>query len=829
MRIEVASRAAVVVRVRPSVQEDVENRKAGPYQECIRVVPGANRLVLFRQFYEDREFAFDTVLGPEVSQEEAYDAIARDIVQDILSGFNGTIMAYGQTGTGKTHTIFGPAALWNQQAGRAGPQEGMGQDWFRMCGVLPRSVVAIFDYIARVREGVPGAQVSVTLQFFQIYLEVITDLLEPSGRALAIREDPRQGVFVEGLTAVPVRSASEFMRLIAAGARMRATSSTSMNKTSSRSHVIMYITVEQALPSRAEVGVVKVKRATLTVVDLAGSERVSKSGSEGLRLEEAKKINKSIAALGNCVAALSDAGRAGAGLGHVPFRESKLTRLLTDSLGGNSKTVLCGNVGPAAFNFDETFTTLLFATRAMAVKNHVYVNESLAGRQRGGAGPVSEGNGVDSEKVELLERNSSLEREVALLRGQLDHIRSSSSLAPERDEAGALEHARPPRERRASGAANGLELRLAYKLRQSEERADALAREISGLRDALVKAGVRAHEEAPEEAARRAPSARPRWGDEEAAPRRLLDPAMPYVEELPPSRPHSAIHFGRERRGGSRGDEYARGHREEYGGGREMYEHEEDWGGRTRGSRRSSGGHEGSPPLAWHGAREGGRPRSKGAPAAATRATPNPAAAARSPRRAAPPHPGPGPRGPAPAPAAPPPRRRRRRPCRRRRRRRRARGAGGERGEIRAEVRAEFEERVERLEATILQQRIDFDRARREWEEERAALARRVRTGPPPAPSRPTRAPRSSPRPRPPPPAGRCRGGVSGAAARAAAAAAEAAAGAGGGALEELVGALFGIPRLRDRLIEEFVMVAEASQAEEDEAGAPEPHASPGP
>ena len=247
-----------------------------------------------------------------------------------------------------------------------------------------------------------------------------------------VREDKDRGIYVEGLTEHPVDAPDAVLALVHESATNRATCGTSMNRTSSRSHALLLLRVEQWTESTDEAAAdlaaiqtgdealsdrssvisasaprIAVRRGLLTIVDLAGSERVCKSGSEGMRLEEAKRINKSIAALGNCIAALSTGHGKGTGhvpfrdskltprackcstrrpvhfptgTSHVPFRDSKLTRLLTDSLGGNTKTALCAAIGPALHNYDETFCTLLLATRARVVRNYARINERIESR-----------------------------------------------------------------------------------------------------------------------------------------------------------------------------------------------------------------------------------------------------------------------------------------------------------------------------------------------------------------------------------------------------------------------------------------------------------------
>ncbi len=363
-----ASRIRVVVRVRPPIKEDYEH-SYGEYEECIRVnpmngeteakYPSSKYLTVVRAHSDERDFLFDLVLPPEVDQDGAYTEIGDDVVSDVLQGFNGTIMAYGQTGTGKTHTIFGDTSSYTHRD-RAGRGVRLSTP---DSGIIPRAVQHIFDHI----DSASDTEFQVTLSYLQLYKESVYDLLsESAGTTLPLREG-NNGVYVDGLTAKAVSSGTHLMDLIGRASAHRVMAGTSMNQLSSRSHVIMFVTVEQRPAGGGPAD--PVRRGVLCVVDLAGSERVSKTMSEGSRLDEAKKINQSLSALGNCVSALS------AGHTHVPFRDSKLTRLLTDSLGGNSKTVLCATVGPAECHYDETYSTLLFASRCMDVATHAVINE----------------------------------------------------------------------------------------------------------------------------------------------------------------------------------------------------------------------------------------------------------------------------------------------------------------------------------------------------------------------------------------------------------------------------------------------------------------------
>jgi len=375
------------MRIRPPIQEDYElhERIASQTQvyNCIRPHADTEKLSMFRIDYDEREFGFDYVLPESADQTQTYEAVAADVVADVMRGFNGTVMAYGQTGTGKTFTIFGNNRFWDKGYGRPKMPDWTMDDIQDLaafepsasCGVVCRALHQIFSHIQDEQE---HTEFRVMVSFLQLYMENLTDLLAPEKSNLTIREDPKTGVYVENLSQVIATSVAEVLYLIAEGVHHRATSSTLMNATSSRSHVVLKVTVERSKRNKANstpsagAPQKKIKRGTLTIIDLAGSERVSKSGSEGLRLEEAKKINKSICALGNCIASLADKSCT-----HVAFRDSKLTRLLTHSLSGNCKTAICATLNPLSIHFDESFSTCLFASRAMAVNTKASVNEAL--------------------------------------------------------------------------------------------------------------------------------------------------------------------------------------------------------------------------------------------------------------------------------------------------------------------------------------------------------------------------------------------------------------------------------------------------------------------
>ena len=297
---------------------------------------------------EVKAFTFDEVFPPQCTQQEVYTGSAHDIVEAVLNGFNGTIFAYGQTGAGKSHTMEG----YND------PPE--------LRGIIPTSFQHIFE---KVNGSADTKQYLVRASYLEIYNEQVRDLLSRTPTApLDLKENSDTGIYVKDLTAATVKDASEMDHVMQMGKKNRSVGSTLMNATSSRSHSMFQIIVECL--EKGSDGKEHVCVGKLNLVDLAGSERQSKTGATGDRLKEAVQINLSLSALGNVIKALV-AGK----MGHIPYRDSKLTRLLQDSLGGNAKTVMIANVGPADFNLIETISTLRYADRAKKIKNKPKINE----------------------------------------------------------------------------------------------------------------------------------------------------------------------------------------------------------------------------------------------------------------------------------------------------------------------------------------------------------------------------------------------------------------------------------------------------------------------
>ncbi|XP_051954333.1 kinesin-like protein KIF3C [Xyrauchen texanus] len=294
-----------------------------------------------------KSFTFDAVYDACSKQSDLYDETVRPLIDSVLRGFNGTIFAYGQTGTGKTYTMQGQ---WLDAERR---------------GVIPNSFEHIFTHISRSQ----NQQYLVRASYLEIYQEEIRDLLtKDHSKKLELKESADSGVYIKDLSSFVTKNVKEIEHVMNVGNQARSVGFTNMNEHSSRSHAIFIITVEcsQLGPD----GQNHIRVGKLNLVDLAGSERQTKTGVQGERLKEATKINLSLSALGNVISALVD-GRSS----HVPYRDSKLTRLLQDSLGGNAKTIMVATLGPASYNYEETLTTLRYANRAKNIKNKPRVNE----------------------------------------------------------------------------------------------------------------------------------------------------------------------------------------------------------------------------------------------------------------------------------------------------------------------------------------------------------------------------------------------------------------------------------------------------------------------
>ncbi|XP_043280889.1 kinesin-like protein KIF3A isoform X2 [Venturia canescens] len=338
----------VVVRVRPLNGKELD----GHSKNIVRVDTLNSEITVENpnaaQGEPPKVFSFDAVFDIDSTQVDIYNETARPIVDKVLQGYNGTIFAYGQTGTGKTFTMSGA---------KTSPQ---------LRGIIPNTFAQIFGHIAKAHD---NQKFLVRATYLEIYNEEVRDLLgKDQNTRLEVKERPDIGVFVKDLSGYVVNNADDLDRIMTLGNKNRVVGATAMNVSSSRSHAIFTITVESS--QLGEDGEQHVKMGKLHLVDLAGSERQSKTKASGVRLREATKINLSLSTLGNVISALVDGQSS-----HVPYRNSKLTRLLQDSLGGNSKTLMCANVSPADINYDETISTLRYANRAKNIKNRARVNE----------------------------------------------------------------------------------------------------------------------------------------------------------------------------------------------------------------------------------------------------------------------------------------------------------------------------------------------------------------------------------------------------------------------------------------------------------------------
>ncbi|KAK6321819.1 hypothetical protein J4Q44_G00087950 [Coregonus suidteri] len=297
-----------------------------------------------------KSYAFDRVFPTNTTQEQVYNTCAKQIVKDVLGGYNGTIFAYGQTASGKTHTM----------EGKLHDPHGM--------GIIPRIAEDIFNHIFAMDENL---EFHIKVSYFEIYMDKIRDLLDVTKTNLAVHEDKNKVPYVKGCTERFVSSPEEVMDVIDEGKANRHVAVTNMNEHSSRSHSIFLINIKQE-----HVETEQKLCGKLYLVDLAGSEKVSKTGAEGSVLDEAKNINKSLSSLGNVISALAEGTKT-----HVPYRDSKMTRILQDSLGGNCRTTMFICCSPSSYNDQETKSTLMFGQRAKTVRNTASVNLELTAEQ----------------------------------------------------------------------------------------------------------------------------------------------------------------------------------------------------------------------------------------------------------------------------------------------------------------------------------------------------------------------------------------------------------------------------------------------------------------
>ncbi|XP_077360275.1 kinesin family member 4 [Festucalex cinctus] len=405
----------VALRCRPLVPKEINEG----CQCCLNFVPGEPQVVVGTE----KAFTYDYVFDPTVEQEEVFSTAVSPLLHGLFKGYHATVLAYGQTGSGKTFSMGGAytAAQENDPS----------------VGVIPRVIRRIFEE----KEKKTDCEFSMAISYLEIYNEDVLDLLctAKDKPALNIREDPKEGIKIVGLTEKRVVSAQEMVRCLELGNSARTVGSTAMNVASSRSHAIFTITLEQRKGKDKADSVV----SKLHLVDLAGSERQKKTKAEGDRLKEGISINRGLLALGNVISALGDESKKNA---FVPYRDSKLTRLLQDSLGGNSHTLMIACISPADSNLEETVNTLRYADRARKIKNKPVVNidprvaensrlkqqvqelQVMLLHARGGVAPVLSGPESDENVKKLLEQIRSLQDENKKLSKELNETVGQTAL-----------------------------------------------------------------------------------------------------------------------------------------------------------------------------------------------------------------------------------------------------------------------------------------------------------------------------------------------------------------------------------------------------------------
>ncbi|KAK9915231.1 hypothetical protein WJX75_006495 [Coccomyxa subellipsoidea] len=349
----------VVVRVRPVDSDEAH----GGFQQL-----STTHVSILSAHEHLREHEFDHVCGPKSSQQDIFEVAGRPFMDHCLQGFNVSLFAYGQTSAGKTHTMTGNLSDPGQ------------------FGLAPRLLEHLFLQISEAegREGPDKLKFTVKASYLELYKEVITDLLGPAdGASLQLREDLCNGVYVEGLTEQEILNAGDAMAVVEQGSARRRTNETRMNQESSRSHAVLTVYIESW--SRADSDVECIRSSRLNLIDLAGSERNTASGATGERLREACSINQSLTTLGRVISELVEAqqaAQAGGAPRHIPYRDSRLTFLLQDSLGGNSKTLIVACVSPAEAHAAETASTLEFAQRAKRIRNRARINRDTRGDEQ---------------------------------------------------------------------------------------------------------------------------------------------------------------------------------------------------------------------------------------------------------------------------------------------------------------------------------------------------------------------------------------------------------------------------------------------------------------
>ena len=405
-----------------------------------------------------KDFEFDGVFDPGADQKAVYEAVGKPVLKDVLQGYNGSILAYGQTGSGKTHSLLNTGGK-----NGAAPKEA---------GLLPRVVAALFIHISSDVKSVYGVEVAM----FQIYNDTIDDLLvEGHAQGKGSNLLCQKGGNVHGLTWTPCKSPDELLKAFAKGRNNIVYAETKMNKASSRSHAVFQIKVSRRdrATEKGQTGQkMRVTLGKLTIVDLAGSERVKKSGVQGQQLKEAVNINGSLLAFGNVVSALAEKKK------FIPYRDSKLTQILEDSMGGNSKTSLLVCTSPAQESANETLNTLEFASRAMKVEVDAQINEGTVVVDASRLAADLAGDGINEE---LKQQHKIMQQLEASMKEKAAKDKAAAEKAAKELKAQKDEAAKAMREsgalvakwKEAADAAKAKEKELADKAAKELEAKDA--------------------------------------------------------------------------------------------------------------------------------------------------------------------------------------------------------------------------------------------------------------------------------------------------------------------------------------------------------------------
>ncbi|CAL1599556.1 unnamed protein product [Knipowitschia caucasica] len=336
----------VALRIRPLSDSELEEsativaHRVDDQMVVLMDPPGDHEDVLRANRSREKAYMFDVAFDYSTSQEELYRATTKGLIHGLISGYNATVFAYGPTGCGKTYTMLGTD---------------------KDPGIYVRTLNDLFHSIEETSDSM---MYSVSMSYLEIYNEMIRDLLNPTSGFLDLREDSKGEIQVAGITEVSTVNAQEIMELLVKGNRQRTQEPTAANRTSSRSHALLQVCVKRQDLNQ------EVRFGRLFMIDLAGSERAAQTQNTGQRLKEGAHINRSLLALGNCINALSDKNAHR----YVNYRDSKLTRLLKDSLGGNSRTVMIAHISPASIAFEESRNTLSYADRAKHIRTRVKKN-----------------------------------------------------------------------------------------------------------------------------------------------------------------------------------------------------------------------------------------------------------------------------------------------------------------------------------------------------------------------------------------------------------------------------------------------------------------------